>query len=39
MTGNLAATQKNEFHEKMVERSMIGREETQQPYILDKYTR
>ena len=39
MTGNLAATQKKELHKKMVERSMIGREETQQSHILDKYTR
>ena len=39
MTSNLAAAQKKEFHEKMVERSMIGRVETQQSHILDKYTR
>ena len=39
MTSNLAAAQKKEFHEKMVERSMMEHEEAQQPYILDKYTR
>ena len=38
MTSNLAAAQK-ELHEKMVKRSMMEHEETQQPYILDKYTR
>ena len=39
MTSNLAAAQKKELHEKMVKRSMMEHEETQQPYILDKYTR
>ena len=39
MTSNLAEAQKKEFHEKMIERSMMEHKETQQPYILNKYTR
>ena len=39
MTRNLAAAQKKEFHEKLVERKMKDHEETEQPFILDKYTR
>ena len=39
MTRNLAAAQKKEFHEKMIERKMKDHEATEQPFILDKYTR
>ena len=39
MTRNLAAAQKKEFQEKMIERKMKDHEATEQPFILDKYTR
>ena len=39
MTKNLAAAQKKEFHERMVERRMKDTEAAAQPFILDKYTR
>ena len=39
MTRNLAVAQKKEFHEKMIERKKQEYELTEQPFILDKYTR
>ena len=39
MTMNLAAAQKKEFHEKIIERKNQVYEATEQPFILDKYTR